>query len=98
MPGQLTVRRAQRALRGAALQLKGVKVILEEVHRDLPLPPDVDDRLEGELPYNAATDIIGSIECVLHDDIKPAIRSLRAGARSTDAKLRLEFNRRERWL
>jgi len=63
---------AQAALTVAAWQIQEAVELLEGIHRDLPPPPDLADRQEGRKPYDQATDILATIECVLEDDLRPA--------------------------
>jgi hypothetical protein len=86
-----TVAQAQAALRAAAVQLFAVFDTLATVHRHLPLPPDLDARQQGRLPYDQATDILGTIECVQDDCLRPAIASLERSSRITDAELNAAF-------
>jgi hypothetical protein len=86
-----TAARAQAALSDAAGQLRAVGDRLEEIHEGLPPPVDFDDRLEGYRPYDVATDILGTIECIVEDCLRPAIDSLRRSARVTYAELEQEF-------
>jgi hypothetical protein len=90
-PPPWTVARAQAALSHAAGQLRAVGNRLEEIHEGLPPPADFDDRLEGYRPYDVATDILGTIECVVEDCLRPAIDSLRQSARVTDSELERDF-------
>jgi hypothetical protein len=72
--------------------LLAVVDLLEEVHADLPPPADIDDRQEGGTsPYDVATDVLATIECVLEDDLRPAIESLQRSATATDEELRREY-------
>jgi hypothetical protein len=86
-----TVARAQAALGDAAGQVLAVAARLEEVHAGLPPPPDINDRQEGRLPYDVATDVLATIECVLEDDLRPAAEALRRSAQVTDAELEREY-------
>jgi hypothetical protein len=63
----------------------------EGILRELPRPPDLADRGEGRLPYNVATDVLATIECVLEDELRPAIVSLQRAAQMTDAELERDF-------
>jgi hypothetical protein len=86
----LTVERAQVILEDAACQLLDIALRLKDTHERLPAPPDIDARHEGRRPYDRATDILGTIECVLEDDIGPAIELLQRSSRITDAELERE--------
>ncbi len=86
-----TVAQAQGALSDAACQILAVVDLLEAVHRGLPAPADVDERERGQKPYDVASDVLGTVECVLEDCLRPAIESLRRSAQTTDAELEQEF-------
>jgi hypothetical protein len=43
------------------------------------------------MPYDVATDVLATIECVLEDAFRPAIASLQRTAQVTDAELAREF-------
>jgi hypothetical protein len=90
-PSAWTVARAQAALGDAACQILALVDVLEEIHRNLPPPADLEDRQEGRKPYDQASDILGTIECVLEDNLRPAIASLQRSAQVTDADLYREF-------
>jgi hypothetical protein len=90
-----TVAKSQAALGEAAYRLLAVVDLLEGVHRYLTPPADLADRQEHRRPYDVATDVLGTIECVT-DILGSAIESLRRSAQTTDDELRLEFERDER--
>jgi|HubBroStandDraft_3_1064219.scaffolds.fasta_scaffold15431_2 hypothetical protein len=91
----LTAAQAQVVLGEVACQLLFAADLLESVLRDLPPPADVDDRYEHRKPLNVAADVLSTIECVLEDDLRPAITSLQRSAQVTDADLRREFEERQ---
>jgi hypothetical protein len=92
------VAQAQAALGEIAYQLLALVDTLEAIHAGLPEPPDVEDRQEGRKPYDVATDILATIECVLEDSFRPAIASLQRSAQVTDAELEQEFREwQRRW-
>lgn len=91
LPTAWTVARAQAALGDAACQVLAVVDLLDEVHVGLPEPPDIDDRQEHRKPYDVATDVLATIECVLTDSLRPAIESLQRSAQVTDADLERQF-------
>lgn len=94
-----TVERAQLALGEAVSQLLGVADALEMVYKGLPPPADLNDRQEHRKPFDVATDVLATIECVLEDNVRPAIRDLQRAAQVTDAGLEMEFyERRSRGL
>src|ERR1700681_1054809 len=90
-----TVAKAQAAIGEVACQLLAAVDALEAVYRCLPRPPDLADRQEHRKPYDVATDVLATIECVLAYDLKPAIASLQRSAQMTDAELELDFRRRQ---
>jgi hypothetical protein len=86
-----SVARAQVALGGAAFEIQRAADFLKEIHDGLPEPPDLADRQEGRKPYDVATDILATIECVLEDNLRPAVESLRRSATVTDAELERDY-------
>jgi hypothetical protein len=86
-----TVERAQGALSDAACQILAIMALLGEVHAGLPPPPDLADRQEHRKPYDVATDVLATIECVLADSLRPAFQSLERSAQVTDAELEREY-------
>jgi hypothetical protein len=86
-----TVAGAQAALAVAAFEVKRAADLLDEIHAALPEPPDIEDRQEGRKPYDCATDILATIECVLEDNLRPAVETLWRSARVTDADLEHEY-------
>lgn len=86
-----TVDEAQTALGEVAYQLVALVETLNAIHGGLPEPPDIEDRQEGFKPYDRATDVLATIECVLEDDLNPAIESLQRSATVTDAELEDEY-------
>jgi hypothetical protein len=91
-----TVERAQVALGEAVNQLLGVADALELVHEGLPPPADLDDRQEHLKPFDVATEVLATIECVLEENVRPAIRVLQRAAQVTDTELEAEFRDRRR--
>src|ERR1700692_1942305 len=87
MSSGVSVAQAQAALGEVAYQLLALVDSLEGILRDLPRPPDLADREEGRLPYDVATDVLATIECVLEDELRPAIASLQRSAQVNDAEL-----------
>ena len=91
MSDSVTVANAQATLGEVAYQLVALVDALEGILRELPRPSDLADREEGRLPYDVATDVLATIECVLEDELRPAIASLERSAQVTDAELALDF-------
>jgi len=75
----------------AAFEIQRAADFLEEVYAGLPEPPDIEDRQEGHKPYDRATDVLATIECVLEDDLRSAVEALRRSSRVTDAELAEEW-------
>ncbi len=86
-----TPARAQAQLADEANALRAIADRLSDVHAWLPPPPDLADRQEHRKPYDVATDVLATIECVLEDNLRPAIESLEASAQVTDEALLLAF-------
>jgi len=86
-----TVGKAQAGLQEAVYQLLAVVDLLERIHARLPPPCDIDDRQEGRMPYDRATDILATIECVLEDNLRPAIESMQRSAQTTDQELERDY-------
>jgi hypothetical protein len=68
---------AQEQVRAVGDELTKLRLILDEIRSSLPEPPREDDEEETK---DAATGLRGVIECVLHDQLEPAIRDLQAAA------------------
>ncbi|HEV3073004.1 MAG TPA: hypothetical protein VHB47_01195 [Thermoanaerobaculia bacterium] len=85
------VAKAQAALGEVACELLSLVDLLDAVHRGLPRPADMADREEGRKPYDCATDVLATIECVLEDELRPAIVSLQRSAQVTDADLEQQY-------
>jgi metal-sulfur cluster biosynthetic enzyme len=43
------------------------------------------------MPYDQATDILTTIECVLADNLRPAVEELHRSAQITDAELEVQY-------
>jgi hypothetical protein len=86
-----TIAFAQIALGIAARSIVSAVDLLERVHAGLPEPPDLADRQEGRKPYDQATDILATIECVLADNLRPAVEALHRSAQITDAELEAQY-------
>jgi|ERR1700674_530659 len=77
-----TVAFAQVALGIAARSIASAADLLGRVHAGLPEPPDLADRQEGRKPYDQATDILATIECVLEDDLLCRARHKRSSSKT----------------
>jgi hypothetical protein len=85
-----TVAEAQAVLGEIAHRLQALVGTLDAVHAGLPEPSDINDRQEGRLPYDVATDVLATIEVVLEDNLRPAIERLRRSASITASELEQE--------
>jgi hypothetical protein len=86
-------REAQRELAVIALELVAIEERLERLANSLPVPANQVDMLEHRAPYDVATELAGTIECVVGDEIRPAIEYLEGAARVTAEELRRRFDR-----
>jgi hypothetical protein len=92
----LTEREAQAALAEIALQLIAYEDRLRTIRDQLPESPNREAMWEHLVPYDLATEIHATIECVLIDWLRAAIEYLEAAARVTDDDLRRRFERNRR--
>lgn len=71
---------AQAELREVVAELDALAARLESVHDRLPVTAQETAMLLGEVEMDVATEVRSVIECVVHDDLRPAIRELQAAA------------------
>jgi hypothetical protein len=95
MESDWTIAKAQAALGDAASRLRAVAELLRMVYRNVPRPPALADREEHRIPYDVATDVLGTLECVLEAELPDTIRKLERSSQITDGELAEEFNKRE---
>jgi len=88
----VTVEEAQAALRVMAGELLGIEDRLQAIAAGLPESADRDAMLEGKIPYDVATDLLGTIEVVVADDIRPAFQRLERASRVTEEELRQGYS------
>ena len=86
-----TVARAQIAVGEVAYQLLAAVDALMLVSEGLPPPADLNHRQEHREPFDVATEVLATIDCVLEDALHPAIRDLQRAAQITNADLEREF-------
>lgn len=86
-----TVARAQAALGEVAYQLLAAVDALRMVYDGLPPPSDLTDRQEHRKPFDVATEVLATIECVVDDNLSPAIRDLQHASQVTVEELEWEF-------
>jgi hypothetical protein len=88
---------AQAVLAEIALQFVAIEDRLTRIAESLPVPPNQEDMLEHRIPNDLATQLLGLIECVVADDLQPAIEGLEKGARETEEDLVRSYEQRWRW-
>jgi hypothetical protein len=81
-PARKELRSIARELRGLHFRLLGIAASLPAREEELPRESDLDPK-----EYNAATEMRLAIQCVLRDQIEPAITSLRDAAKFRATKL-----------
>ena len=84
----MTEGEAQAALAEIALELVSITDRLEQVHDELPPSRNREAMLEHRVASDIATELVGTIECVVADQLRPAVESLEAASRVTAAELR----------
>jgi hypothetical protein len=89
----VTVAEAQAALAEIAAEMLGVEDRLQAIVATLPHHPQEEAMLEGAIPCDVPTELRGTIEVTIEDDIRPAIRRIERAARATDDELRKNFRR-----
>lgn len=82
---------AQHLVANLARRLEEIRTLLVEIRDGLPRSPEEDRMLEGEIPSDLATELYGTIECVLEDDLQPAIEELLKASQLTAADLARVF-------
>jgi hypothetical protein len=83
----------QAALAGIALELVAITDRLQRIHDELPASPNREAMWAHELPYDVATEIYGTIECVLADHLRTVIEYIEGASRVTAEELRERFER-----
>ena len=91
-----TEREAQAALAEIAFQLVAIEDRFTRIAESLPVPPNQEDMLEHRVPYDVATKLARMIQCVVADEIRPAIEYLEGAAQVTAEGLAREFGQRWR--
>jgi hypothetical protein len=69
---------------------------LRAIHDELPTARNREAMWAHEVPRDVATEIYGTIEALLLDEIRPAIEYLEAASRVTAEELRERFERDRR--
>ena len=95
-PERWPVTRCREALWEAACQVLLLREELESLTPVLPLPDDLEDRLEHRLPYDPATDMLTTVETVVANFLAPAQAALEKSASATEERLGVEFEEEAR--
>jgi hypothetical protein len=93
---RMSVQEAQEICAQVAGTLLGIEDLLRHVLEMLPESPDRGAMEEGEAPCDVATDMRGALECVIADDLQPAVRTLEDAASATDARLAREWRENQK--
>lgn len=91
----MTEAQAQAALAEIALELVAIEDRLQRIHDELPPSPNREAMWAHEVPADVATEIYGTIECVLADHLRTAIHYVEGAARVTAEEL-LKRSERDR--
>lgn len=82
---------AQSTIFEVALELTRLDRRLFELVQALPLPSDVFEMWEDQVPDNVCAHLVGIVQVVRSDLFKDAIATLMAAAQKTEEDLRKEF-------
>jgi hypothetical protein len=95
-PERWPLARCRETLWEAACQILLVREELSSLRAALPLPDDLDERLEHLKPYDIPTDMLAAVENVCQTLLAPAQAALEKTAAATEEQLALEFEAQER--
>ncbi len=95
-PERWPVTRCRETLWEAACQILLLTEELEDLKAALPLPDDLEDRLEHRRPYDPATDMLTTIETVVANFLTPAQAALETSAAVTEESLGRQFEEEAR--
>jgi hypothetical protein len=84
----MTEAEAQTALAEVALELVAITDRLQRIGDELPVSRNRQAMLEHRVAYDVATELVGTIECVVADQLRPAMEYLEAASRVTAGGLR----------
>jgi hypothetical protein len=71
---------ARAELRAIVEDLDGIRSRLVDLHARLPVPSEEAAMLAGDVEMDFSTEVRSTIECILNDNLRPAIRDLAAAA------------------
>lgn len=87
----MTEAEVQAALAEIALELVAITDRLQRIHDTLPPSRDREAMWAHEIPADVATEIYGTIECVLADYLRTAVQYVEGAARVTAEELLERF-------
>jgi hypothetical protein len=96
MSDECTVASAQAALEEITFELIALQERLESINRRLPVPPDQEAMLEGEIAPDVATELSGCIECVTEHTLREAVEMLQQAASVTAHDLIRDFRKQHK--
>lgn len=87
----MTALEVQAALAAMTLDLLALEDRCREILASLPRSPTEEAMFVGEIAWDLPTELLTTIECVLEDQLRPAVESLERAARVSEEELRREF-------
>ncbi|HVT60501.1 MAG TPA: hypothetical protein VHR45_19160 [Thermoanaerobaculia bacterium] len=94
-PNRWPLSRCRETLWEAACQVLLLREELASLKVHLPLPDDLDERLEHRRPYDPATEILVTVEHVVQTFLTPTQAALEKSAAATEESLALLFHAEE---
>jgi hypothetical protein len=94
-PERWPISRCRETLWEAACQILLVQEELASLRAALPLPDDLEERLEHQKPCDIPTDMLATVETVCQTLLAPAQAALEKSAATTEERLTLEFEAEE---
>ncbi len=91
----MTEGEAQAALAGIALELVAITDRLQRIRDALPPSQNREAMLEHRIAYDVATELAGTIECVVTDQLRPAMEHLEAASGVTAEELRTQHREQQ---
>lgn len=87
----MTAAEAQAAPRSIAFELVRVEERRREILASLHRSPNKEAMFVGEIAWDLPTELLTAIECVLEDQLRPAVESLERVSRVSEDELRQGF-------